>query len=177
MIRTTRLLPLGVLTAAFASAALLVTNDAPAGTATSNVDVTATVVANCTITTTQAVAFGNYDPVSANAATPKDATGTLSVTCTNGSSAAIGLSQGNNAAMGSTDAAPLRRMLSGGNFLSYDLYRDSARTQLWGQDVTVDLEITGTGTAASQTIYGRIPAGQNKPAGAYADVVVATVTF
>jgi spore coat protein U-like protein len=167
-----------VLGAAVTLAALGFATDAPGATATSSVAVTATVVVNCTISTSAPLAFGNYDPVSANASTAKDATGTLSVNCTTGSAAAISLDQGVNAATGSTAAAPLRRMLNGTtNYLSYDIYRDSARTLVWGGDATVDLDITGSGTATTYTMYGRIPSGQNKPAGAYSDTVVATVTF
>ena len=52
-----------------------------AQTASTNLTVSATVAKNCSITTT-AVAFGSYDPVVANAATPLAGTGTVVVTCT-----------------------------------------------------------------------------------------------
>ena len=50
------------------------TAPALAQTASTNLSVTATVAKNCSITTT-AVAFGSYDPIVANAATPLDGTG------------------------------------------------------------------------------------------------------
>ena len=54
-----------------------------AGSATSNLAMSANVTANCTISTA-AVAFGAYDPIVANAATPLDTTGTVTITCTKG---------------------------------------------------------------------------------------------
>lgn len=149
---------------------------AQAATATSNLSVTATVSNNCTITTS-AVAFGAYDPVSANASTALDGSGTVTVTCTSGASTTITLGQGANAATGSTDAAPLRRMAAGTNFLSYSLFQESARTTTWGNTAGTGKAHTGTGASAAISVFGRVTAGQNVPAGSYADTVVATITF
>lgn len=156
---------------------LLGTSAVSAGTDTANVAVSATVSANCTITSS-GLAFGSYDPVSTNAESDLDATGTVSVTCTNGSAADITLGQGASADTGSTDAVPLRRMSDGGtNYLSYYLYQDSGRTTVWGNTTETDVAHTGTGTSTDITIYGRVTSGQNVPAAAYTDTVVATVTF
>jgi spore coat protein U-like protein len=147
-----------------------------AATATANLSVTADVSANCTISTS-AVAFGAYDPVSANASTPRNGTGTVTVTCTSGASATITLDQGSNANTGSTDAVPLRRMASGGSRLSYFLYQEAGHTTVWGNTAGTGVAHTGTGTASAITVYGQITQGQNVPAGSYADTVVATVTY
>lgn len=66
-------------------------------------------------------------------------------------------------------------MVAGADHLGYELYSDAARANLW----TTATLVAGTGTGTAQTInvYGRIAALQNVPAGAYADVVVATVNF
>ena len=48
------------------------------------------VVKNCTITTAP-VAFGNYDSVAANATAPLDGLGTVTVACTKGAAAKVGL--------------------------------------------------------------------------------------
>lgn len=61
-----------------------------AGSATSNLAVSASIAANCTISTT-AVAFGAYDPVVANAATALNATGGVTIGCTKGSAPTITL--------------------------------------------------------------------------------------
>ena len=146
-------------------------------TAQANLAVNASVTANCTITTT-AVAFGAYDPVSANASTALNGTGALNVTCTSGASATLTLGQGANADTGSTDTVPARRMNDGGtNFLSYTLYSEPTRTTVWGNTAPTGLAITGSGTQVAETVYGTVAAGQNVPAGTYSDTVVATVTF
>jgi spore coat protein U-like protein len=146
-------------------------------TATSDLSVSASVADNCIISTSP-LAFGSYDPISANASSALDNTGSVSVTCTSAASANVTLGQGSNADSGSTDAAPLRRMADGSShYLSYSLYSDSDRSTAWGNTAGTGVDHTGTGESASLTVYGRISAGQNVPAGSYSDTVVATVTF
>ena len=147
-----------------------------AGTSTANLSVTATVSANCTIST-GAVAFGAYDPIVTNASSALDGAGSVSVTCTTGSAPVITLGQGANSGSGSTDAAPVRRMLSGSSYLSYALYSDAGRSTVWGNTAGTGVSRTGTGAADALTVYGRVTAGQNVPSGNYSDTVVATVTF
>jgi spore coat protein U-like protein len=148
-----------------------------AGTATSNLSVTTSVAASCTISTS-AVAFGSYDPVVANSSSALDGTGTVTVTCTSGSTGTVTLGQGGNADTGSSDTAPLRRMLAGSSdYLSYSLYSDSGRTTVWGNTTETGVARTGTGSSDAVTVYGSVTAGQNVPAGSYSDTVVATVTF
>jgi spore coat protein U-like protein len=156
---------------------VLTTGSAFAGTATSSMSVSATVSGNCTIDASSGLAFGAYDPVVTNATTALNGTATISVTCTNGSPATLTLDQGLNPAGGSTNAAPLRQMASGGNIIGYGLFQDVANTIVWGNTAGTGVAYTGTGVAGSLTVYGQIPAGQNVPAGTYTDTVVATVTF
>jgi spore coat protein U-like protein len=173
MLRVTRFMAVGWGLLALAA---VVTAPALAGTATSNLSVTATVSNNCT-SATVAMAFGAYDPVSAHASSDLDGTGTVTVTCTKNASTTITLGQGSNADTGSTDAAPLRRLKVGSNYLSYGLYSDSGRSTVWGNTSGTGKAHTGTGTATDMTVYGRIPWGQNVPTGSYTDTVVATVNF
>jgi spore coat protein U-like protein len=148
-----------------------------AATATSNLSVTASVTANCSISTAP-VAFGAYDPVTANAATPLSGTGTVNVTCTNGANTTVTLGQGSNADTGSTDAVPARRLSDGAtNFLTYSLFQDAGHTTAWGNTGGTGVANTGTGTQTAITVYGTVAAGQNVPSGNYSDTVVATVTF
>jgi spore coat protein U-like protein len=142
--------------------------------ATDDLDVSATVVANCTITAT-ALNLGNYDPVGTNAAAAANATTTLAVACTSGAAANVTLGQGTHAAGGSTDTDPSRRLSDGTNFLNYGLFTDAGRTDEWGNTVATGVAHTGTGASANITVYGTIPAAQNVPAGAYTDTVVATI--
>lgn len=161
---------------AMACILVLCASSAFAGTATSNMSVSATVSANCTITA-GALAFGAYDPIVTNATNPLPGTATLTVACTNGSPSVITLDQGLNPAGGSTNAAPLRQMASGGNFLSYSLFQDNALTVPWGNTNGTGSAYTGTGVSGSVTVYGQVSGGQNVPSGTYNDTVVATITF
>jgi spore coat protein U-like protein len=148
-----------------------------AGTQQTTLPVTATVSANCAISTA-AVAFGAYDPAVVNAASDLLGTGTVNVTCTTGASTTVTLGQGLSAAGGSTTAVPLRRMSDGGtNFLAYFLYSENTRTTVWGDTAPTGLAHTGTGAQVGLTVYGKVSAAQNVPVASYSDTVVATVTF
>lgn len=153
------------------------TGTAHAGTATSTMPVSATVAASCTINATTALAFGAYDPIVTNKTTALNGSVAISTTCTNGSAATITLGQGANPATTSTDAAPLRRMISGTTYLNYNLYTSAGLTTVWGNTVPTGVAVSGTGTALSTTVYGSVPAGQNVLAASYSDSVIATVTF
>lgn len=91
-----------------------------AGSASSSLSVSASVINNCTISA-NSLAFGSYDPIVANASTPLNGTGTVTITCTKGATTTIGLDLGSNYS-GST-----RRMVSGGTYLTYEIYQDSCR--------------------------------------------------
>jgi spore coat protein U-like protein len=69
---------------------------------------------------------------------------------------------------------------SEGDFsLDYNLYRDSARTEIWG-DGTGSTFIrggVGTGVPAQFNLYGRIPGRQNVKADIYNDSVIVTVEW
>jgi spore coat protein U-like protein len=171
---TARTLPLtGVILLAIGAAS----STTDAATATSNLSVTASVSANCSISTAP-VAFGAYDPVTANATTALSGTGTVNVTCTNGASTTVTLGQGANANGGSTDAAPARRLSDGAtDFLTYSLFQDAGHTTVWGNTAGTGVANTGTGAQVALTVYGSVAAGQNVPSGNYSDTVVATVTF
>jgi spore coat protein U-like protein len=151
-------------------------NTAFAATNTTNLSVTAIVGATCNISTST-LSFGSYDPLAANVTAALNGTGAIGTTCSNGLTNAITLDQGLNPASGSTDAVPLRQLRSSGNVLSYFLYSNSARTTVFGNTSGTGVGQTGTGAAASATVFGQIPGGQNAAPGNYADTVVATVTF
>jgi spore coat protein U-like protein len=162
---------------AAAGLALGASSGSQAGSANSNLLVSATVSANCAITTAP-VAFGAYDPVTANATTALTTTGTVTVTCTQGSTGTITLSQGANPGGGSTDIAPARQLKDAGtDVLAYSLSQDSGHTTVWGNTAGTGVASLGTGTTTALTVYGSVAAGQNVPAGSYTDTVVALVTF
>jgi len=140
---------------------------------TANLNVTASVAANCTITTSP-VAFGAYDPVVANASTDLTASGSVNVACTKGTPATIDLGNGGNLSGGS------RRMGSGSDFLNYALYKDAARTQVWGSGLaggSTAAYNAATKASTAVTVYGTVPQNQDVTVGAYSDVVLATINY
>lgn len=135
--------------------------------------VSATVSKNCTITTAP-VTFGAYDPVAANATAPLDGTGTITVTCTKGAVATVGLNPGSNA-QGTT-----RRMSQGAAaYLTYELYKDSSHSTVWGDtlDTALDVPAAPNRNPRDFPVYGRVPQAQDASVGSYTDTVVATVNF
>jgi spore coat protein U-like protein len=147
--------------------------EARQGQASANMQVSATVIRKCTITT-QPLAFGNYDPVQANFTAPLDAQTTLSVACTKGTAVSIGMNNGNN------PSGVDRRMTSGGsNFLEYEIYKDASRVDPW---MNTGPGMLSGGVAPSRDprqfiVYGRVPGGQDVTEGAFQDTVVVTVQF
>lgn len=138
---------------------------------------------SCRVVSGGGFAFGSYDILSAR---PADSQATLTVSCErNGGPAGVtltvGLDQGNH---GSSVSA--RRMRHAGgrpDFLRYGLYRDAARTSVWGSSDRVDtmdavLMVPDRGTASVQfTIFGRIPPRQDVHIGSYGDAVRVTILY
>ncbi|MBD2145949.1 spore coat U domain-containing protein [Sphaerospermopsis sp. FACHB-1194] len=170
MIRRFALASAILITAGYAAPAM-------AGTATSNITVSTTVIHSCSISTTP-LAFGDYDPIVTHATTHLDATATVTTTCSNGGGTYIRLGQGANAATGSTNVSPERRLKSSINeYINYNIYQNSGRTTIWGNTLDTSPNPMGNGSAQVTTIYGRIPAGQTADDTTYSDTVVATVEW
>jgi spore coat protein U domain-containing protein, fimbrial subunit CupE1/2/3/6 len=163
--------------------AVMVAPKAHAGNATSNLSVTASVTANCTISTS-AVAFGSYDPVVANASNPLNASGSVTIACTKGSAPNVTMDLGAHASGGN------RYMSDGGsNTLGYQLYQPPSTTpndpctfpgsQVWGTSGSAIFTPTAPGSKSARTynVCGTVAAGQDVAVGSYADTVVATVNF
>ena len=151
-----------------------------AATDTANLAVGATVVNACAIGP-GSIAFGSHGlPVNAGLGTvtganvDADSGTTVSIACTNGASATI------TGGLGAHAAVAVRRMISGSDFLSYELYADSGHTTVL-DTTTGNIAYTGTGAAdtAHMVIYGRITAAQLAAAvnGVYADTVAMTITY
>jgi spore coat protein U-like protein len=149
-----------------------------AATKNANLDVSATVVSNCTITTLP-VAFGNYDTLVANATTPAGdvtATGSVDVACTKGASGLrIDLDNG--------VGLPASRRMAGpaADVLYYDLYTDALLATRWGTGAGAGggLSIADAPSKAvrSFTVYGLLPGAQDVTAGSYNDTVIATINY
>lgn len=131
---------------------------------------------SCSVATNN-LAFGSYTPT---ASSPRDANATVTVTCTSVleifGSADIAISAGTSTNQTS------RQMANGTRRLNYNVYRDAARTQVWGNGSggtgTVTVPLNGIILfSSSATAYGRIPAGQWVGAGSYSDSLIVTVTY
>ncbi len=167
-----------------ATAALVVSATAPAfaGTATATLDVTASIDASCTISATP-VAFGAYNPT---AATAHYASGNVTIGCVKGSAPTVALSGGQN--QGATTIERSMKHATSADLLAYSLFKPSAtapntvcantEADAWGSDVAERFSPSGvTLNGAVYHVCGKIAAGQDVSAGAYSDVVTATVEF
>ncbi|AGA09922.1 spore coat U domain-containing protein [Sinorhizobium meliloti] len=147
------------------------TGPAPAATATGNMNVRITIQAECKVVTATDLDFGTRGVIDANV----DQTSTISVQCTNGTPYTVGLNAGNGA--GATVA--VRRMTGPASAtVNYTIYRDAARTQVWGVTAGGDVVSgTGNGNVQNLTAYGRVPPQTTPAAGVYSDIVAITVTY
>ncbi|MGN6729521.1 MAG: Csu type fimbrial protein [Rhodanobacteraceae bacterium] len=132
--------------------------------------VTATVGKKCTVNAAT-LDFGTPVGVLTSAI---PGTSTINVQCVVGTPYSVGLDGGQN----SGNNINARKMVLGGNSVSYQLYSDSARTQVWGNTANTDtVQGTGTGNPQSLTVYGKVPPQPTPPAGTYNDIVVVSVTY
>ena len=140
---------------------------------TSTLDVSATVLEVCTVSTVP-VNFGDF-----NGATTIYSGGSVNITCTDGVAYEIAMDGGLHKELGDND----RRMSGGIYWLEYELFQDSSLTTCWGDDSYYRshpcMEKTGTGTGLEQqhTVYGELSGSQIVPADTYTDVVNVTVYY
>jgi spore coat protein U-like protein len=158
--------------------ALALAPPAQAASSTASMTVQITITASCTINAA-VLDFGSNAGTALLSGSISAST-TLSVTCTNGSPYSIGLNNGANA------SGSQRRMINGGNFISYDLYTDAGHVNAWTTATdsttcaTANSCVLGTGTGSAQTanVYGVVPAVAVAPAaGTYSDTVTMTITY
>ena len=129
--------------------------------------------AACTVTA-GSIGFGVYDVYEP---APTDSTGTITFQCgSQDRDIRISITQGS-----STTFSP-RQLRSGSESLAYNLFLDSAFTQVWGD---------GTGGTSAYfnknpqpnnadihlTVFSRLPAGQDVAAGSSSDTVVVTLDY
>jgi spore coat protein U-like protein len=131
-----------------------------------------TEAANCSFSTTS-IAFGTYNVFSP---APVDSTGSVTYRCT-GSTQGVLIT----ISMGQSATFLPRQLGKGTERLAYNLFRDAARTTVWG-------DLTGGTSAYSDInppkredltliVYARIPPGQDVSAGSYTDSVTVVMNF
>lgn len=102
-----------------------------------------------------------------------DAQSTITTQCANGTPYQIALDNGLHAS-GST------RQMAGGasEFVAYELYRDSARSQRWGATLGSDtVSATGTGSPQAANVYGRVAPQPTPSASSYSDTITVSVYY
>lgn len=151
------------------AACLVAAGSAQAATTTAAMAVQAVVPVSCTGFVGTTMDFGPLTTSLALAVSQADNTGTIGVTCTNGTTYSITAGGGNNNSSG-------WRMANGSNFMTYGLYTSSARSTTFpASGITVGG--TGNGVLQTVTIYGRVPAQTVNAAGTYSDSVSFTITY
>lgn len=130
-----------------------------AQTATTSFQVQAQVNTNCIVSANNLSFATPYDGASG---TPNDAATTISVRCTKDAPFTVRLDAGTVAG---TSFAP-RLMTNGTDFMQYNIFRNAARTEVWGDTTASTFEVAGVGAglgapqAVVLDVYGQIPAGQ-----------------
>ena len=134
-------------------------------------NVTATVDQFCELGTLTDVAFGNLTPGGGDA----PATGTIQWRCSDGTDAAIAIDDGLNGDRSMTGG------ISGTATLTYELYKEAAYTNRWGNSGLARTNVAGNGLSAfsTETVFGNIVAADYVDAeqGPYADVIDVTITI
>ena len=126
----------------------------------------------CTISATS-VNFGSYNVFNGS---HTDSTGTVTYRC-NGSAhnITIGLTQGAGASFNQ------RQMQKGSESLTYNLFVDASRTNIWGDGTSgtsvYSISNPPNNTNVNLTVYGRVTAGQDVSAGSFSDTVTAVINF
>lgn len=130
---------------------------------------TAQVTTNCKINTASDLNFGDVEGFMT---APVNQTSQISLECVGGTAWKLGLNNGSNA------SGTQRRMKdAAGNFVLYELYRESSRSTRWGNTLNADtVSGTGTGTTQLVTVYGQVPVQTATP-GNYSDTITVTITY
>lgn len=139
--------------------------------------------ATCRIVSGGTLAFGPYDVLASN---PTDTQVDVTVTCERDGgprklTLVMQVDRGRNGP--SVNARRLARVGGGTSTLDYGLYRNAARSNVVGMSIGVDtLSVpisvdNKSSDTARLTLFGRIPPGQDVPAGDYSDSVQVTVSY
>lgn len=143
-----------------------------AGTTTGNFQSTATLSSSCLVSATN-VNFGTITPAATGTTA---ATGTITSTYSKDVSYTLKMSSGF-----SSDVMARTMWGTPGNTdkLSYNLYTEVAATNIWGDGSgsSVKVNLTGTGTSQSSTVFGQLPLNQYLKPDTYTDNLSVTLAY
>ena len=133
-----------------------VAGTASAADLTDNFEVRITIEETCNVLTASDIDFGSTIPTAGGQV---DRTGTINVNCTNGTDYTLSLSDG-----GSGDTSARRMVGPSSTNISYQLYQDAARSNVWGNTTGSQVSGLGAGLGAAyqidHTVYARDPGRQ-----------------
>ena len=160
--------------AALAALLAMAGGSVQAGTASSSISVSATVVSSCIVSGATLNFGAAIDPT---AATVIDSSTSITVVCTATTPYAVALNAGVNA--GGASNFGTRAIKNGLKTLGYQLYADALHTTVWGDGTSASATVPGLGTGSNQslTVYGRLPSVAGAVPGTYSDTVTVTVTY
>jgi len=120
--------------------------------------------------------FGDYDVFSP---TPTDSTGSITIFCDETPPPTVTILLSPSANSGGFNPRQMKD-LTGPDLLSYNIYTKSNMSTIWG-DGTAGTDIVDKKVNRNKpwvaTMYCRIPAGQNVPAGPYLDNLTITIMW
>ena len=163
---------------------LIMCSSARAATATATFTVTATLTNGCIFgsslssptTNLGTLNFGSFPSVPTNVdVTSTSGAGSVVVTCTPGTTVAIGMDYGIHGG-----SAAQRYMANSGATatLAYQLYQNAARTVVWGTGAQAMTISSFPSTTQTYPVYGRLFSFTTSPtAGTYTDTVTVTLTY
>lgn len=137
--------------------------------------ITATVLSSCVVTT-NAINHTDFAP---DATTEPQSSADIAVVCTApNTNYNVLISKGTGTGAANDGTLREMRVLGVGDPLRYTLYRDAARTLVWGDTVGTNTA-TGTGglVPSIHTVYSKIFSGQSVPPGVYTDTVMVSVVY
>lgn len=132
-------------------------------------------IAACNVSTNPLI-FGSYDVFTP---APLDASGTIIVQCDEKPPAKVTISIGPSPGSGSFDPRTMDH-ISGTDSLYYNLYRDTNRSEIWGDgsgNTFTRRRNVNRNKPRVETVYGRIPPLQDVSAGSYADTLTVTINW
>ncbi|HHJ1297594.1 spore coat protein U domain-containing protein [Pseudomonas sp. P1B16] len=163
---------------------LALASQAQAATVTGNITSTLTLISACQVNGSSASSglnfgaldFGTQDALfgTANAQVLGGSGGAMSILCSAGTIPAIRVRAGTHDGQSSGGTRALAD--GAGNFVPYDFYTDTGRTQVLAIDGTITLP-TSTGVAQTVNLYGQARGKAGLPAGVYTDTVAVELTF
>ncbi|WP_264651437.1 spore coat U domain-containing protein [Candidatus Symbiopectobacterium sp. NZEC151] len=162
---------------------LSLANPVSAVTVNGSFDVTATLQNGCLFGVNSSsssnmgtLSFGSQSATATNVDVVSSAgSGSIVVTCTPGASVSIALDYGAN---GGSSAQRYLKNSTGTRTLPYQLYRDAARSQVWGTGTLALTVSSFPSTTQTYTVYARYFGATPLPAaGQYTDSVTINVTY